>query len=507
MSIRVRLLLSFGSVLAVAVVLLLMTSYLLSVAITGDMRSISSFYKIHYSLHPLTDEEETIFLDLKYLAKQDPGRLADDALLADYDGQLKMVQAGLFVKRDNKLLYSSPSIGEPKMLSALPGYDADNLSIRSTLNVGNRFFSYAKFDFPYPDGTQGSLYVMKERSPFAELVRTLLPILGVVLLAVIMLTGLLLYRYITRTMIRPLEVLKRSADQIKEGDLQFELKPQSRDEIGQLSQSFEEMRRRLKESIQLQLQYEENRKSLISNISHDLKTPITTIKGYVEGIRDGLADTPDKLEKYVGTLHAKVTDMGRLVDELLLYSKLDLRREPYSFERVDLMAFARDAAEESALELEGKGFIVDLDVASPGPLFVMADRSKLMRALGNLIQNSVKFMNREEKRIGIRVGTEGAHALLAVEDNGPGIPAESLPFIFERFYRGDASRNSETGGSGLGLAIAKQIAEGHRGSIEAVSASGEGARMIIRLPLADTGSAADAAIGLQTTKKRNGADG
>lgn len=499
MSIRVRLLLSFGSVLAVAVMLVLMTSYLLSFAITGDMRSISSFYKIHYSLHPLTDEEETIFLDLKYLAKQDSGRLTDEAVLADYDGQLKMVQAGLFVRKDDKLIYASPSIGEPKMLSALPGYDAANLSIRSTLNVGSRFFSFAKFDFPYPDGSLGSLYVMKERSPFAELVRTLLPILVVVLLAVMLLTGVLLYRYITRTLIRPLEVLKRSADQIKQGDLQFELKPQSRDEIGQLSQSFEEMRRRLNESIQLQLQYEENRKSLISNISHDLKTPITTIKGYVEGIRDGLADSPDKLDKYVGTIIAKVNDMGRLVDELLLYSKLDLKREPYSFDRVDLIAFARDAAEESAWELAGKGIEVDRDLSVSGPLIVLADRSKLKRALGNLIQNSVKFMNGDEKRIRIRAGAEGSQALLIVEDNGPGIPAASLPFVFERFYRGDASRNSGTGGSGLGLAIAKQIAEGHHGSIEVASVLGESTKMTIRLPLADKGSVASDAIALKTT--------
>ncbi|MFC3804373.1 ATP-binding protein [Cohnella sp. GCM10012308] len=507
MSIRVRLLLSFGSVLAVALILILMTSYLLSVAITGDMKSISSFYKIHYSLHPLTDEEETIFLDLKYEAKQDAGRLTDEAVLADYDRQLKMVQAGLFVRKDDKLLYASPSIGEPQMLSALPDYDAANLSIRSTLNVGNRFFSYAKFDFSYPDGSYGSLYVMKERSPFAELVRTLLPILVVVLLAVMLLTGVLLYRYITRTMVRPLELLKRSAVQIKEGDLEFELKPQSRDEIGQLSQSFEEMRRRLNESIQLQLQYEENRKSLISNISHDLKTPITTIKGYVEGIRDGLADSPDKLDKYVGTINAKVNDMGRLVDELLLYSKLDLKREPYSFERIDLIAFARDAAEESVWDLEGKGIEVDQDLSLPGPLIVLADRSKLKRALGNLIQNSAKFMHTDEKRIRIRVGAEEAHALLIVEDNGPGIPAESLPFIFERFYRGDASRNSGMGGSGLGLAIAKQIAEGHHGSIEAASASGAGTRMTIRLPLADTMSAAGEAAESQTTYMRNGRDG
>ncbi|PWV95305.1 signal transduction histidine kinase [Paenibacillus cellulosilyticus] len=570
MSIRIRLLLSFSAVVAVAIVLFVLTAFLSSVAITGDMRSISSFYNIHYSIHPLTDEEESIFLDLKYLAKQDPAQLNDQQLLASYDLKLKMVQAGLFVRKDDTITYASPSLAESKMSEALPVYDAANNAIRSTLNVGNRFFSYAKFDFPFPDGEHGSLYVMRERSPWTEVVRTLLPILILVLLAVILLTGLLLYRYVTRSVVRPLDVLRRSAEQIKEGDLQFELKPQSRDEIGQLSMTFEEMRRRLNESIQLQLQYEDNRKQLISNISHDLKTPIATIKGYVEGIRDGLANTPEKLDKYVGTIHDKVTDMGRLVDELLLYSKLDLKREPYSFEPIDLVAFAQDAAEEIGFELGEQGIEVvfafsvgtDVSALSHRKAVIMADRAKLKRVVDNLVQNSAKFMDKEQKRITLRVGIEtgtvigvdrfggqlenrlglgkgsdgaveasgrldngpdvvkgsdravgavgrmdsgsrgmkemsgvgsGARAgakaasvvVLEVEDNGAGIRSEVLPHVFERFYRGDHARNSQTGGSGLGLAIAKQIVEGHGGTIEAESRVGDGTTIRIRLPLAE----------------------
>ncbi|EFM10730.1 integral membrane sensor signal transduction histidine kinase [Paenibacillus curdlanolyticus YK9] len=499
MSIRLRLLLSFTAVLAVAIILFMTTSYLISVAITGDMRSISSFYSIHYSLHPLTDEEETIFLDLKYLAKQDPDSLTDDKLLAEYDRKLKMVKAGLVVRHDGEVSYTSPSLGESAMGDYLPPYDAANNAIRSTLNVGNRFFSYAKFDFPFQNGKAGSIYVLRERSPFPELVRTLLPILVLVLLAIMLLTGLLLYRNVTKTIIRPLDVLRRSAEQIKEGDLQFKLEPQSRDEIGQLSLTFEQMRQKLNESIQLQLQYEDNRKQLISNISHDLKTPITTIKGYVEGIRDGLADSPEKLDKYVGTIYAKVTDMGRLVDELLLYSKLDLRREPYSFERVDLAAFIEDAVEESGFELEEQGIRVTLEGERLQDTDVMADRQKLRRVLGNLIQNSVKFMDKPDRSITLRLREEGRATLVVeVTDNGAGIADEALPHIFERFYRAEASRNSRTGGSGLGLAIAKQIIEGHGGTIEAESQLGAGTTMRIRLRKADVGAVASGATQRET---------
>lgn len=485
MSIRIRLLLSFTSVVVVSVILFVLTAYLLSVAVTGDFRSISSFYNIHYALHPLSDEEETIFLDMKYLAKNDPGQLKDQSLLAEYDAKLKMVQAGLVVRNNDKLIYQTPSFKKVDWETALPTYEMDNYSIRNTLNVESRFFSYAKFDFYYNEetGDKGSVYVIRERSPFAEIVRTLLPLLVGIFLLILLLTGVVLYRYVTRKVVQPLERLRLSAEHIKGGDLAFELHASSRDEIGQLVQSFEQMRQRLHESVQLQLRYEENRKQLLSNISHDLRTPITTIKGYAEGILDGVTNTPEKLQRYAGAIHTRATDMERLVEELLLYSKLDLNKEPFNFEKVELNRFVRHIADELSLEFDNKQVELRYLIGSESQTFdILADCEKLKRVFLNLFDNSLKYMVHPPKRI--TIGFERQDQMVRVEltDNGPGIGTEALPYVFDRFYRQEPSR-SPAGGSGLGLAIAKQIIEGHGGSIWARSEPGNGTSIYFTLKI------------------------
>ncbi|MFC0215218.1 ATP-binding protein [Paenibacillus chartarius] len=486
MSIRFRILLSFMTTLAVTVLIFFLTAYLISVAVTGDARSISRFYNIHYTLHPLTAEEETIFMEMKYLAKENPEKLKSRTLLENYDFQLKMVQAGLIVRNNSELLFMSPTLRETKVESALPDYEMNNYSIRNSFNVGSRFFSYAKFDFYFSEQDRGSIFVIRERSPFAEMIRTLLPILIGVLLAILLLTSIVIYRYVTRTIVNPINVLRDSAQRIKEGDLQFKLKPESADEIGQLSMAFEQMRQKLNESIGLQVQYEENRKQLISNISHDLKTPITTIKGYVEGIRDGVADTKEKMDKYIDTIYTKTMDMDRLVDELFLYSKLDLKREPFSFETVDLHRFMQDMFEETEFEFRNKEITFLWEDARYPEVFVLADREKLKRVFSNLLNNCVKYMDKLDKVIVVKTTVNDRQFTVEIRDNGPGIRPEVLPHIFERFYRGEPSRNTKTGGSGLGLAIAKQIVEGHGGRIWAESEWGQGTSLFFSLQILST---------------------
>ncbi|MFD2699037.1 sensor histidine kinase [Paenibacillus shunpengii] len=486
MSIRFRLLLSFTSVVVVSVILFVSAAYLLSVAVTGDFRSISSFYNIHYSLHPLSEEEENLFLDMKYLAKHDPKLLLDKERLEEYDLQLKMVQAQLAVRHNDAIIYSTPTLNSRELNQVLPDYEMGNYAIRSTLNSGNQFFSYAKFDFYFDEAKQdmGSIFVLRERSPFAEIVRTLLPILIIVFVCVLLLTGFLLYRYVTRKIIFPLDRLRQSAEQIKGGDLSQELSTNAGDEVGQLVMAFEDMRRKLHDSIQLQLHYEDNRKQLLSNISHDLRTPITTIKGYAEGIRDGVTNTPEKLERYVDAIHTRAADMEHLVDELLFYSKLDMNKEPFSFEQVDLNGCVRQVVNELTLEFDNHGVeIVWNNTLSEEQLYVLADREKLKRVLLNLFDNCLKYMVQSPKQITLRIDKQNEFAVVRISDNGPGIHPDSLPHIFERFYREEPSRSQAIRGSGLGLAIAKQIIEGHGGQIGADSEPGQGLALHFTLKL------------------------
>lgn len=311
------------------------------------------------------------------------------------------------------------------------------------------------------------------------MVRKLLPILIGVFLAILLLTSVLLYRYVTRKIVKPLDELRRSAEHIKNGDLTFQLHPHSHDEVGQLLMSFEDMRQKLLESVQLQLHYEDNRKQLLSNISHDLRTPITTIKGYAEGIRDGVTNTKEKLDRYVDAIHVRASDLERLVDELLYYSKLDMNKEPYSFQQLELNGFLRHSLEEMSIELDQGKIDVTWSNERNELAYVLADREKLKRVIINLVDNCLKYMIQEPKKIEVGISMRTEDCLVWISDNGPGIHPDSLPHIFERFYREEPSRSRSAGGNGLGLAIAKHIIEGHGGQIWAESSHGNGTTIFL----------------------------
>ena len=225
------------------------------------------------------------------------------------------------------------------------------------------------------------------------------------------------------------------------------------------------MRAHLKTEIDTRIQYEEDLRTLIGNISHDLKTPLTTIKGYAEGMMDGVADTPEKQEKYLRTIRSKAEDMTRMVEELGLYTRIDCKSYPYHFEKVRLKEFFADCIEEDEPELEHK--LSEDDE-------VYADREQLKRITMNIIGNAVKYLSKDSGEITITLIDELSYIRTEISDTGAGIPKKDLPHIFERFYRGDTSRNTGKGGSGLGLAIVKQIVEDHGGTICAASEEGEG---------------------------------
>lgn len=284
--------------------------------------------------------------------------------------------------------------------------------------------------------------------------------------------GLLSY-FVSKSIIKPLKELSLATNKISEGYLDFEIKPTRNDEIGKLAQNFEQMRKNLKESSELQKKYEENRKELLANISHDLKTPITSIKGYVEGIIDGVANSPKRMERYIQTIYHKANDMDALIDELFLYSKLDLKRIPFTFEEVNINNYLKDIIEEQQFDIQEAGVKISYFGMDKSQEITLIDRDQLKRAITNIIQNSIKFMDKKLKQIDVQLREDDTHLTVIITDNGKGISNDAIPFIFDRFYRADPSRNRDTGGSGLGLAIVKRIVEEHGGEIWAESIIGE----------------------------------
>lgn len=296
-------------------------------------------------------------------------------------------------------------------------------------------------------------------------------------LIIVFCTASALIFWIYRTVSLPLAKLQAAARNIKEGNLDFEIKNETNDEIGQLCQDFEEMRLRLKANAEEKVAYDKENKELISNISHDLKTPITAVKGYVEGIMDGVADTPEKMDRYVRTIYNKTNEMDHLINELTFYSKIDTNRIPYTFSKLNVEDYFSDCAEELGLEMETRGIeLVYANYVEKG-VQVIADGEQIRRVIHNIVSNAIKYMEKPRGIIQLRVKDVGDFIQVEIEDNGKGIAAKDLPYIFDRFYRTDVSRNSSKGGSGIGLSIVKKIMEDHGGKVWATSRLGIGTIM------------------------------
>jgi len=299
--------------------------------------------------------------------------------------------------------------------------------------------------------------------------------LGLIIVVILVITAALVMAGLYNSVIKPLSKLKKATREIKYGNLEFVLEPEGDDEISELFQDFDDMRKRLKESAEEKMQYDSDSKALIRNISHDLKTPITAIKGYCEGIMDGVASTPEKLDKYVRTIYNKANDMDKLIDELTIYSRIDTNRIPYVFDKINVADYFKERASELQMDLETQN--IDLtyyNYLDDNDVTIIGDAEQLKRVVNNIVSNSVKYMDKSKGMINLRVRDADDFIQVEIEDNGRGIAPKDLPHIFDRFYRADASRNSLTGGSGIGLSIVRKVIEDHGGRIWATSKEGTG---------------------------------
>lgn len=310
-----------------------------------------------------------------------------------------------------------------------------------------------------------------------ELMKLFMVDIFAAIVVILLISVFILRQWIHRGIVNPIWELDVAMKKISEGNLDYRINNHYAGEIGELFDNYEEMRLRLKESTDEVMENEKKNRELVSNISHDLKTPITAIKGYVEGIMDGVADTPEKMDKYIKTIYNKANDMNRLINELTIYSGIDNNRIPYNFQRINVRDYFNDCVEEVGLDLESKNIELNYDNLAPPNTQIIADPEQLKRVINNIVGNSIKYIDKEKGIIEIRILDELDSVRVEIEDNGKGIAAKDLSRVFERFYRTDASRNSSKGGSGIGLSIVKKIIEDHGGYIWATSKENEGTCM------------------------------
>ncbi len=308
-----------------------------------------------------------------------------------------------------------------------------------------------------------------------------------VALVFVLTTGFLAWM-VSRSVLRPLRGLEERALRIRDGDLSpvADGRPRSAardsDEFDPVFRSFDEMRARLKASLERQEAMERNRQEMTASISHDLRTPLAAIKGYAEGLRDGVAEAPEKRRLYIDTILAKSRFMERLIEDLFLLSRLRTVDFPYDKRMMDLRVWLRDYLDE--LAPDHPGLSIRLGAVPRAPCPVRIDAFRLGRLVANLVQNAAAYTEAGKGTLTVSLGAEAGVAVVRFADNGIGIPEEERERVFDYHYRADASRHR--GGSGLGLSIARLIATGHGGSIRAEAAredEGGGACLVLALPM------------------------
>jgi signal transduction histidine kinase len=346
-------------------------------------------------------------MKLDILAREYPEKLYDKKLLTDSDAILSSFHVGIILTgADSEVFYSSKFLNAQILLQKIDqAVQGGRYDLFAKRGHGSKV-GYTRIDTDTDfmilrktlgDGQSGSFYILIETGPVkkmsdAYLGRYFMSVLGIMTVIIILMTFL-----VTRGLMQSLGKLKDGVRHISEGDLNFSIQSDKNDEVAQVINSFEEMRLRLKTSIEAQVKEDENRRELVANISHDLKTPVTAIKGYVEGLIDGVADTPEKREKYLSTILGKAIALDRMIDDLFLYSSLDTGSITYHFEILPAAELLESLCGETKLDLSEKSFKVDCDIRVPVTAMVKADRQMIARLMHNLVENTAKYCRAENR--------------------------------------------------------------------------------------------------------------
>ncbi len=286
-----------------------------------------------------------------------------------------------------------------------------------------------------------------------------------------------------KRILRPIDNLRIGVDQITKGNYDIQVKYEMHSPVDVLIDEFNNMARKLNEVEKLKAEYEENRKDLIANISHDLKTPITSIQGYIEAINEAGHIPPEKLDKYLKIIHNNIVYINRLIDDLFLFAKLDMQKLTFTYSDVSARPFMHDLMEEFRLDMEEKNVRFLYQDLMAADCRIRIDTKRFHQVLRNIIDNAVKYGPEAGLTLETVLRAQNGQIFITLTDNGPGIPEDKIGMVFKRFYRLDAQRTKDISSTGLGLAIARELVEGQGGAISASNAPAGGTRFTITMPV------------------------
>lgn len=385
-------------------------------------------------------------------------------------------QTAVVVIEDDNIVYNSEDFTMLQIKEVLMNLSVDN----DYYEYENKRYSISEENFIMQDGVNYRIITLNEIIYVGDYYRSFITFVIISFLIIFVIASIIVQKQNLKNIIIPIADLKKETEKLRFGELETAITEKGYGEVRELGVAIEQLRLQLKNSIYYQQRVDENRKFLISSISHDLKTPVTSIRGYIDGVLDGVADTDEKKKYYLSNAIEKTKMINTMIEDLLLYSKLDLNQMTFEKDKVDIIKYIDSCIEESSEEFnhENKRLIFENNLSTS--YFVTMDVTKFKRVVQNIMDNAKRNIEKQAGQLRIILRETNSSVILEFKDNGKGISEHDLPHIFDRFYRADAAREVK-GSSGLGLAIAKQIVEGLGGRIWAVSEIGHGASIIISL--------------------------
>lgn len=367
--------------------------------------------------------------------------------------------------------------------------EGDEDIVRAALTLGGRSSALAsgpRRAFASEESIGGEAYTVvmlgsdEGGMPVGLRVAAALAALAVVVTIIlsVSLTNKVLTKRVLRRIEEPVELLSEGAEELGSGNLDHRIQYDYEDEFKPVCKAFNEMAARLKDYIELTKRNEEARKELVAGLSHDIRSPLTSIQAYVEGLLDGVAGTPEKQKGYLLTVKRKAGEIDRMLSQMLAFSKLEMEACAVNLRSVDLLSFMESLVEDISEEYRDEGLEMRFKPGTEACL-LQIDPELMRRVVRNILDNSVKYRTGDKCEVEISLRKEGSSCVLSFTDDGPGVPPGALDKLFDVFYRADESRRNPASGSGLGLSIVAKSIERMGGSVRAENASPRGLSVVI----------------------------
>ncbi|KZL91724.1 sensor histidine kinase [Clostridium magnum] len=390
----------------------------------------------------------------------------------------KSTKISLSIYQEKKLVYPSSPITSNSVVDTALSQGGSHTFIMDNMAVYRE--SIDKYSILLTD-TDFQAHNNEEHEAYHSYLINLGIIVTLFIIIIIILTNRFLTRFVFKSIITPLDTLVYGVHQIRDGNLNYHIEYEGKDEFAGVCSDFNEMAQRLLDSVNARQKDEANRKELIAGISHDLRTPLTSIKAYVEGIEKGVASTPETQKRYLDTIKNKTNDLEHIVNQLFLFSKLDIGEFPLYLEQINIGKEVSNMVASLSEEYQKKGLSIEL-TQNVENVYAQIDIVQFRNAVINILENSVKYKTEERGQMKISCQEEGPNVAITLADNGPGVSSEAIEKLFDIFYRGDRARTNPSKGSGLGLSITAKILEKLGGSIRAENVPEGGLAIIMILP-------------------------